>query len=98
MKLKVERAVLVYQSGIANVFQVASFNLSDYGRNAKLLRQADFRTCENFAQGLAIAGTRVTTAYCNQAGNIASCTWSEDLEDAPFSTQFNPVVSGVGVN
>jgi hypothetical protein len=92
---KVRKAVLVYQAGLANVFAVESFNMSDYGRGARRLLQADFRACENFARGLASAGALVATAHCNMAGDIAGQHWSEDLDSAPFSDQFSPVFAGV---
>jgi len=87
------KAVLVYQAGIANVFTVESFNLSDFGRNAERIMQADFRTCENFARGLAFAGYDVATAACNQAGDITHAHWSTDLDAQPFSKEFHPVRS-----
>ena len=80
-------AVLVYQAGIANVFEVESLNLSDYGRDARRLLQADFRSCESFSRGLGAAGVCVRSAHCNMAGDIAGSKWSEDLDDAPFSDQ-----------
>lgn len=86
-----KRAVLVYQAGIANVFAVRSLNMADYGRDARRLFQADFRSCENFARGLALAGIIVRSATCNMAGDIISQPWSENMEDAPFSDQFSPV-------
>jgi cytosine/uracil/thiamine/allantoin permease len=92
---RVRRAVLVYQAGIANVFAVESFNMADYGREARRLLQYDFRTCEAFARGLAVAGVLVASAHCNMAGDIARAQWSEDLDAAPFSEQFRPVFSGV---
>lgn len=73
-----KRAMLVYQAGIANVFEVESFNLSNFGREAKRLLQGDFRSCEMFANGLAAAGVLVSTAACNRAGDIIDATWSED--------------------
>jgi hypothetical protein len=85
---KMSRAVLVYQAGIANVFAVTSFNLADYGRDAKRLLQADFRSCASFARGLQAAGVNVKVAACNQAGDIIGARWSEDLENQPFSDQF----------
>ena len=90
-KLRFERAVLVYQAGIANVFAVDSFNMSDYGRNAIRLCQNDFRTCEAFARGLGAAGVKVVSAHCNQVGDIEFSTWSEDLDSAPFSDNQRPV-------
>lgn len=94
--LKVKKAVLVYQVGIANVFEVASLNMADYGRNAKRLLQYDFRTCEAFARGLGVAGTLVATMQCNQAGDIIHAKWSDDLDAAPFSGEFRPVVARDG--
>jgi hypothetical protein len=88
---RLKYAFLVYQCGIANVFAVRCLNLSDYGRNARRLIQADFRSCETFAAGLAAAGAVVRSAVCNQAGDIVAATWSEDMESAPFSDKFCPV-------
>ncbi len=82
---KVRKATLVYQGGIANVFAVDSLNLSNYGRNARLLIQADFRSCICFAHGLGAAGVIVRTAACNQAGDITDARWSENLEGVPFA-------------
>jgi len=90
-----KRAMLVYQAGIANVFEVECFNLHNFGRDAKRLLQSDFRTCESFARGLAAAGVLVATVHCNQAGDIAAAHWSDDLETAPFSDKFRPVLAGV---
>lgn len=86
-----KKAVLVYQAGIANVFQVDCFNMAASGRKETRLLQADFRTCESFARGLAAAGVSVATAACNMAGDIARCGWEQDLESQPFSDQFRPV-------
>lgn len=85
------RVFLVYQAGIANVFQVECFNLSPFGRDAKRLLQADFRSCEYYAQGMGRAGAIVRTAACNQAGDIINAKWSEDLDDQPFSDKFHAV-------
>ena len=95
MRIKIERAVLVYQAGIANVFEVDCFNMRASGRTEKRLLQSDFRTCESFARGLAAAGTLVASATCNMAGNIARLDWSNELAEAPFSDKFNPVFAGV---
>jgi hypothetical protein len=92
---KIQRAMLVYQGGIANVFSVEAFNLCDYGRGAKRLLQSDFHTCESFARGMGAAGCRVSTAQCNQAGDILHAAWNEDLDAAPFSEKFQPVFIGM---
>lgn len=96
--LVIQRAMLVYQAGIANVFAVDHLsifasNRTSYDRNARRLIQGAFRECELFARGLNAAGTLVNTAACNQAGNIARSDWSQNLEDQPFSESFRPVRS-----
>lgn len=82
-----KRAMLVYQAGIANVFQVETFRL-DPGRGAKRLLQNDFHTCESFARGLRAAGVQVKVAACNMAGEIIGQEWTYDLEAQPFSDKF----------
>ena len=88
-----DKAVLVYQAGIANVFEVECFNMVSFGRDAKRLLQSDFRTCESFASGLKAAGVKVTSVHCNMAGDIVDAKWNDDLSEAPFSDQFHPVYS-----
>jgi hypothetical protein len=87
------KAVLVYQAGIANVFEVQCFNLSDFGRDAVRLVQGDFRTCETFARGLKHAGYQVFSFHCNQAGDITFSHWDDNLTNAPFHSEFRPVFS-----
>ena len=82
------KAMLVYQAGIANVFEVDCFNLSPYGREAKRLLQSSFDDCISFANGLGAAGVTVMTVACNQAGDIVNAHWSEDLDSQPFSEHF----------
>jgi hypothetical protein len=89
--LAFDRAFLVYQAGIANVFAVECLNLAPFGRNARRLMQYDFRSCESFARGLAAAGVVVRTAACNMAGDIAAQQWTDDLDAQPFSDKFRPV-------
>ena len=86
-----KRLMLVYQAGIANVFEVDCFNLAPYGREARRVMQHAFRPCEDFCRGAAHAGAIVRTAFCNQAGDIAGATWDEDHEGAPFSDQITPL-------
>jgi hypothetical protein len=80
----IKKAVLVYQGGLANVFEVKSFNLSDFGRNARRLIQSDFSTCEAFAKGLCVAGVTVRVAGCNQPGDIVNAKWTQDMDSLPF--------------
>jgi hypothetical protein len=89
------KAVLVYQAGIANVFEVDCFNMASFGRNAKRICQGSFSQCENFAWGLAHAGWKIASAYCNNAGDIVNQEWKENLNDAPFCDKFHPVWCGV---
>lgn len=76
---------LVYQAGIANVFEV-----DDEGNRRRLLQHA-FSPCEYFALGMANAGKIVRTMACNRAGDITDVEWSSDLENQPFSDKFRPV-------
>ena len=85
------RFMLVYQAGIANLFRVDCFNLSDFGRNAQRIFQGDFRTAQYMAHGAGLAGAIVMTCACNMAGDIRCATWSDDLESQPFSDKFAPV-------
>ena len=88
------KLVLVYQAGIANVFEVAAF-ATDHGpqRKAKRVLQSDFRACENFARGAKYAGAEVTTMGCNQAGDITTAQWTVALDSLPFGDQFHAVLS-----
>lgn len=85
MTTKVERAMLVYQAGIANVFKVDCFNLSDYGREAARLYQGDFRGAVMYCRGLGAAGVIVRTAACNMAGDVRLSRWTVDLDEQPFA-------------
>ena len=86
-------AALVYQAGIANVFELERMSLAPVTRHATRLMQADFRACENFTRGLKAAGVVVTTAACNRAGDILDMEWSINLDEQPFSDKFCPVFS-----
>lgn len=90
------RFALVYQAGIANLFRVDCFNLSDFGRNAQRVFQGDFRTAEMMAHGAGLAGAVVMSVACNRAGDVRSADWSDDLESQPFSDSFHPVFYTVG--
>lgn len=92
--MAITNAALVYQAGIANVFEVQSGNLSDFGRDAKRLLQSDFKTCAAFARGLAAAGVNVYTASCNKAGDIVQATWTMGLDDCPFHDSACAVYAG----
>jgi len=88
-------AVLVYQAGIANVFEVWCLNQAPFGRDAKRLLQGCFRECEAFARGMGAAGFKVATMACNEAGDIIGSQWSVDLDSQPFSGEYRPVYIGV---
>ena len=87
------RVLLVYQAGIANVFEVDCFNMRASGRVTKRIRQGSFRECEVYCQGLADAGVTVKTVGCNQPGDITNMNWTDDLESLPFNDEFRPVDS-----
>ena len=89
-------ASLVYQAGIANVFDTSNYmqGVKKYPAYPALrLLQGDFRSCEMFARGLRAAGVIVTSFVCNMAGDITHQQWSTNLNDAPFSDKFSPVNS-----
>ena len=75
----------MYQGGIANIFMVDCFNMSNYGRNAKRVYQGDFASAFSVAFGLGLAGFVVRTAVCNEAGDITRRKWSDDLQNSPFA-------------
>jgi hypothetical protein len=80
----VTHAALVYQAGIANVFDCT------LTRDRSRIYQGDFRTAEMICYGLGRAGCFVRTYACNQAGDILSASWDTPLSDAPFSDKFHP--------
>ncbi len=91
---RITHAALVYQGGLANVFQTGKQYSGPRGtllHEHKRLLQADFRACENFALGMQAAGVDVITMYCNLAGDISESEWFNGLDDAPFSGEFRPV-------
>lgn len=81
------KAVLVYQGGIANVFEVNCLSMTPFGRVARRLLQSDFKLCQYFAMGLGAAGVVVRTAHCNKAGDISEQLWSDNMESAVFSDE-----------
>ena len=89
------KVVLVYQGGIANVFEVDSFNMAPYGRNARRLLQHAYQPCQWYTQGLAESGAVIVrTAACNMAGDITDAVWTEDLDSQPFSDKLVEVRIG----
>ena len=91
------RFALVYQAGIANIFQVDCFNLNSFGRNERRIFQGDFRGAECIAHGLGLAGAVVQSLACNKAGDIDKQDWTTDLEAQPFSEKFSPVFFVIGL-
>lgn len=61
---------LVYQCGIANVFDISSAS----GDPIRLM-QSGFRDCEMFLRGAAHAGVRTEIRHCDQAGDVAGSQW-----------------------
>ncbi len=87
-----KKLMLVYQAGIANLFEVDTFSLAPTQPcTRRRIYQGDFRTAENIAIGAKIAGAEVRTAGCNMAGDIAECIWTYELDELPFSDQFHPI-------
>jgi hypothetical protein len=90
--MKIIKAVVVYQAGIANVFEVENFDAEASGRgNCRRLLQHAFGPCEWFARGLRSAGTHIASAHCNRAGDITDAKWDFDLTEAVFREAMMPV-------
>lgn len=88
-------AAIVYQAGIANLFSMRiSVKRSRHGglhyRPVKRLVQADFRTVEDIARGLILAGVTVAVYSCNVAGDVSLQDWTRGLEDCPFRDAAHP--------
>jgi len=77
---------LVYQGGIANVFQI----FPDTNTKPRRILQGDFRTCETFCRGLREMGAEVVPAWANVAGDVVNAHWNFDtgFSLAPFSKEF----------
>lgn len=88
-----KRFALVYQAGIANVFETGPFNTADkYSRGfTTRVLQSGFRTAEAFCLGAMAAGASVAVASCNRAGDITGEDWTPGLEDCPFRGDARPV-------
>lgn len=88
MKLA-KQVTLVYQAGLANVFETS-------GDKPVRLVQADFKTCEAFVRGIKATGMPAFYAWCNQAGDITDAKWIYDsFGDMPF---FNHISRDFEVN
>jgi hypothetical protein len=96
------RAALVYQGGIANVFELRSPRDSnpelapfagDPRGERKRLFQGAFATAHAYASGLKAAGVEVLTFGCNKPGDAALFDWvtPDEFDDLPFSTQLHRV-------
>ncbi len=85
--LQIKTVALVYQTGIANVFDVSG----DLLGNPRRLLQSDFRSCESFARGLQAAGAEVLSWSCNVAGDCAQAKWVLGTSATPFSDKCRPV-------
>lgn len=89
--MKKKKLALVYQGGIANVFEVDDFFCSPVGRNTTIrLLQQSFNLCEYFCMGVSWAGCQVAVYSCNKAGDIANEVWEVGLKDCPFAEQAHP--------
>lgn len=88
---------LVYQGGIANVFEEMTItdtrNEDSSGLNKSVQRvrvmQGSFSDCETFCRGLRRAHKIVRVAWCNEAGDITNSFWKFNRFDyAPFNLSF----------
>lgn len=85
----IKKFYLVYQAGIANVFERVTWTNGE-GATSRVL-QSDFRTCEIFCRGIRSMGGYVIPAWCNEAGDITNRQWNYDeFFLAPFDDKFAP--------
>ena len=94
---------LVYQAGIANVFEEDHLkdSRSESGFSLERIRvlQSDFKTCESYCRGLRRAKKTVRTAWCNEAGDIINSNWHFfNFEDAPFCHSFASDFANLGLD
>ena len=82
-------AAIVYQGGIANVFEMDRTGLPMI-RPIRRLEQGAFVTCENVTRGLMLAGVSVRIYSCNMAGDVTDQDWTQGLSDCPFREDANP--------
>lgn len=92
--MTIKRIALVYQAGIANVFEVETFSNEPNGRNARRLLQHAFTACEWFTRGMLNAGNCEIKIYsCNRAGDIVAAPWVDGLADCPFRDNAAPPIA-----
>lgn len=87
-----KKFALVYQNGIANVFEVNHFGSFKEGRNAKrVFQDGGHYSGECFAKGCAAAGAYVATFVCNETGDIAEEVWDTIDPSNIYHAQYRPV-------
>lgn len=85
-----KKFILVYQAGIANLFEVDGFEPYPESRINQRVYQGDFRTAEAMARGMLMAGTSVRVASCNYAGDCSMIKWTPGVGACPFRDKANP--------
>lgn len=79
------RLALVYQGGLANLFEVERFGIRPKERReTRRVFQGDFGTAKAMARGAELAGARIGSYACNRAGDIINAPWDTTDVDAPF--------------
>lgn len=85
----IKKFYLVYQAGIANVFERVTWTNGEAATSRVL--QSNFRTCEVFCRGIRFMGGHVIPAWCNKVGDIIDQPWQYDeFFNAPFNDNFAP--------
>ena len=88
---------LVYQAGVANIFEMSPWEESETDHNLdnsvscdkKRVLQHSFIACEWYCRGLRQAGKTVRVYWCNEAGDIQNSVWWHDnFCNAPFNDKF----------
>ncbi len=75
------KLAIVYQAGLANVFEVTNFKKPFRMRR---VLQGSFAECERFCQGAEYMGAEIKAFSRNVAGDVSLHAWKEGIEDCPF--------------
>lgn len=81
--------ILVYQAGIANLFEVDRL-VRHADSTAVRVFQGAFRTAEAMARGVMLAGAELRIASCNIAGDCSTAEWVRGTGGTPFSYETRP--------
>lgn len=83
-RTRIRQFALVYQGGIANVFEMQD------RMPPRRVMQGTFLACEVYATALMEMGAEMEVHFCNMAGDIRLEAWDTTREAAPFTDSMSP--------